>query len=571
MASSTSAPVVAHTTVGVELTLHTSSPNRDQSTDKENHAPFIQNLADRIKERSRRAASTNQIAPVTTTIMQPQQLPSPSPQKSRPLKRPAGQATSKKPPRHQKVFEDEGAEDSEDTSTIAFPTAKKSRRRQKVVPDDGVEIREDTSAIASPTLTAKDLSPPKRPAVEEASKKPARRQRVSPDEDAEVRGDNSATLLPTPKVKDIRPLNDSAGNRDFAQQVIRGLNRKLKSLNPAAMCFGDRQNQRINYLLTTASPADDTEMLFLLGVEAAAKLQPGVFHTGPILTDGQQPMPLQTVHEFLDEYYDDNTQVWIQDPSVTYASGDLSVREVPIGKVKNRLFEGKKSKRKSRPWNCLELATHVEDGLRPTFLAGEDTRLLTKLKLEQAPENAGRRSYPQGYKEVEKWALLAEAGALTEPHQDSHGYSTYITANHGRIGFGWLSYPTAEDREQWTEDPESIPGDRYRYVVLQPGQTVYFPAGTVHFVFRLPSEGHTLAFGGHVLRCSNIVHWARTLLEEQSNPQITNEDLTSSAPGYLNRVEKFVLQAQKNGSLEKWGGAEEVEAFLRLKEEFVAT
>jgi hypothetical protein len=167
--------------------------------------------------------------------------------------------------------------------------------------------------------------------------------------------------------------------------------------------------------------------------------------------------------------------------------------------------------------------------------------------------------------------LLAEAGANTVPHQDSHGYSTYITANQGRIGFGWLSYPTAEERKSWTKDPASIPGDRYRYVVLNPGQTVYFPAGTVHFVFRLPSAGHTLAFGGHVLRCSNIVHWIRTMLEERSNPSITNEDLTSSAPGYLNRVEKFVLQAQKNGALEKWGGAEEVEEFLRLKEEFMGS
>lgn len=503
--------------------------------------------------------------------MKPQQIPSPSPQKSRPPKRPAGQATSKQPARRQKAFEDEGAEVSEDMSAIAFPTSKKTRRRPKVLDDQATQVSGDTSATALPTPIAKDERPPKLPAVETTSNNPARRQKVLPDEETEVREDTGASALLMPMAKDVRPLNDSAGNRNFAQQVVNGLNRKINSLNPAAMCFGDRQNQRINYLLTTASPADDTEMLFLSGVEAAAKLQPGVFHNGPILTEGQQPMPLQTVQEFLDEYYDDDTQVWIQDPSVTYASGDLSVREVPIGKVKNRLFQGKKAKKKSRPWNCLELATHVEDGLRPTFLAGEETRLLTKLKLEQATENAGRRSYPQGYKEVEKWALLAEAGALTEPHQDSHGYSTYITANQGRIGFGWLSYPTAEEREQWTEDPESIPGDRYRYVVLQPGQTVYFPAGTVHFVFRLPSEGHTLAFGGHVLRCSNIVHWARTLLEEQSNPQITNEDLTSSAPGYLNRVEKFVLQAQKNGSLEKWGGAEEVEEFLRLKEEFMAT
>jgi hypothetical protein len=525
--ASTTELVGPDTTVAVDLTLHTSSPNRDHSQDKENCAPFYQSMADRIKERSRKAATTNHIAPATTT-MEAQQTPSLSPQKSRTLKRPAAQAT-----------------------------AKKSARRQKVFEDEDNEICEDTSATALPTMTTTS--------EQATSKKLPHGQKVFEDEGTEVRLDTTATALPTPTISDVRPLNNSAGNRDFAEQVIKALKRKL---NSPATCFGDRQNERIHYLLTNASPANDEEMLFLSGDEAAAKLRPRVFHDGPILTEGQQPLRLQTVQEFLDEYYDDDTMVWIQDPSVTYASMNLSVREVPVGKVKNRLLGGKK---KCRPWNCLELATHVEDGLRPTFLAGEDTRLLTKLKLDQATEYAGRRSYPQGYKEVEKWALLAEAGALTEPHQDSHGYSTYITANQGRIGFGWLSYPTDDERVQWTEDPESIPGDRYRYVVLVPGQTVYFPAGTVHFVFRLQSAGHTLAFGGHVLRCSNIVHWAKTMLEERSNPQITNEDLTSSAPGYLNRVEKFVLQAQNNGSLEKWGGVEEVEEFLRLKEQFMET
>ena len=409
--------------------------------------------------------------------------------------------------------------------------------------------------------------PPKRTAAEAepTSKKSARRQKVSRDEDIAAHVDTNATASPTRANDDVSPLNNFAGNRNFADQVLRDLKPRLKS---PAKCFGDRQIERMHSLLTNALPASDEEMLFLSGIEAAAKVQPGVFHNGPILTEGQQPLPLQTIPDFLDEFYDDDTKVWIQDPSVTYASKRRFVREVPVSKIKERALDGKT---RSWPWNCLELATHVEDGLRPTFLAGEDTRLLTKLKLEQATDNAGRRSYPQGYKEVEKWALLAEAGALTETHQDSHGYSTYITVNQGMVGFGWLSYPSTEEREQWTEDPESIPGDRYRYVVLKPGQTVYFPAGTVHFVFRLPSAGHTLAFGGHVLRCSNIAHWAKTLLEEQSNPRITNEDLTSSAPGYLDRVEKFVRQAQKNGSLEKWGGAEEVEEFLRLKEEFMAT
>ncbi|KAF2765975.1 hypothetical protein EJ03DRAFT_261772, partial [Teratosphaeria nubilosa] len=53
------------------------------------------------------------------------------------------------------------------------------------------------------------------------------------------------------------------------------------------------------------------------------------------------------------------------------------------------------------------------------------------------------------WKEVEKWALVAQGGALTEPHQDSHGYSTYITVNQGLVGYGWLARPTAEERAAW--------------------------------------------------------------------------------------------------------------------------
>lgn len=439
----------------------------------------------------------------------------------------------------------------------------KGRSRRPLPANQQVPIATTMPPQQPPALAPQGARPPKRPAEDGAEDKPARRPKIFRDEDTTVRVDTDATRMVTLANNDTRPLNDTTGNRNFADQVIKALKLRLK---PRVACYGDRQNERMHYLLQNASPANDEEMLFLSGAEAAAMLRPGVYHDGPILTEGQQPMPLQSVQDFLEEYYDDDTTVFVQDPSVKIASGQHFAREVTIEKVKKRILEGKT---KGRPWNCLELATHVEDGLRPAFLAGEDTRLLTKLKLERATQYAGRRSYPQGYKEVEKWALLAESGALTEPHQDSHGYSTYITVNQGRVGFGWLSFPTAEERKKWTEDAGNIPGDRFRYVVLKPGQTVYFPAGTVHFVFRLPSAGHTLAFGGHVLRCSNIAHWVKTMLKERSNPQITNEDLTSSAPGYLNRVEKFVTQAQKNGTLEKWGGAGEVEEFLRLKKEFM--
>jgi hypothetical protein len=355
----------------------------------------------------------------------------------------------------------------------------------------------------------------------------------------------------------------------FITQVKAALNRQKewKTQN-----FGKRQAGRIHQVLTDARRPGSSEALFLSADEAAQYFQPNKFFPGIIVTKDQQPRPLQTTIEFLGEYYDNSATVFIQDPAVESSEKKSAApRKVTIAQLKER-FLGSNPSKQNRPWNCLELATHVEDGLRPAFLGGEDCRLLTKLKhptQEDGEVKASRRGYDPGWKEVEKWALLAQAGALTEPHQDSHGYSTYITVNQGVIGFGFLANPTAEERMQWRTSPHTFNSDKWRYVVLRQGHTVFFPSGTVHFVFRLAALGDTLAFGGHVLRCSQIVNWVKTLLEEQADPEVTNEDLTVSAPAYLERVEKFVQQALKDGRVEIWGGRDGIEEFLALKAEFV--
>jgi hypothetical protein len=59
------------------------------------------------------------------------------------------------------------------------------------------------------------------------------------------------------------------------------------------------------------------------------------------------------------------------------------------------------------------------------------------------------------------------------------------------------------------------------------------------------------------------------LLEERDAQNVTNEDLTDSATGYLERVGRFVTQASKSGQTERWGGEEEIAEFLRLKKEFL--
>ncbi|KAK5133181.1 hypothetical protein LTR08_008117 [Meristemomyces frigidus] len=334
-----------------------------------------------------------------------------------------------------------------------------------------------------------------------------------------------------------------------------------------AVTFAVQQARRILQLLNVATTPEPNEALVASGDVAAQYLAAGQYFAGPIFTAGQQSLPLQTVDKFLSECYDDDADVYVQDPAVRVARGTPHVRSRTMAEVKERFAQPVTD----MPWNLLELAAHREDGLRPAFLNTEDCCLLSKLKLPGSADKASRKGYEKGWKEVEKWTLVAQAGALTEPHQDSHGYSTYITVNHGIFGFGWLSNPTLEERTAWSRSPHNYIGGRWRYAIIRAGQTVYFPAGTVHFVFRLPAAGNTLAFGGHVLRNSQIVRWIKTLIEEKQAPSITNEDLTVSAPGYLDRVEKWARQALASGlvkDMERWGGEQAIEEFLRLKVEF---
>ncbi|TKA77209.1 hypothetical protein B0A55_02586 [Friedmanniomyces simplex] len=374
--------------------------------------------------------------------------------------------------------------------------------------------------------------------------------------------------MPEPQGLDDLRVIDFAGGSFSDPEFVQNLKAILYRIGKSkSNSFYSKQCRRIGTLLNAASPPKSGEVLYKYTSEQAAKVvETNAYFAGPMVTYGQQPMPLQSQEQFFAEYYDESVEVNVQDPSTRVAKLEPHVRKVNMSTVKARFSQPVKG----TPWNILELAAHREDGLRPEFLNNEDCTLLTKLKLPCSGETANRLGYTEGWREVEKWVLAAQAGALTEPHQDSHGYSTYITVNEGTVGFGWLSNPTDDERAAWSKGHDSYTGGRWRYVVLRAGATVYFPAGTVHFVFRHPGAGNTLAFGGHVLRCSQIVRWVRVLLAEQSNGYITNEDLSVSAPGYLNRVEKYVKQAQKSGREEMWGGKEAIDEFLKLKQDFTA-
>ncbi|KAI7124343.1 hypothetical protein KC343_g5301, partial [Hortaea werneckii] len=374
----------------------------------------------------------------------------------------------------------------------------------------------------------------------------------------------SPVVAPLLTREEALALNDDefiSNTKVFLEAASRG------SSNSSSFSAG--QARRIRRLLDDAIPFQEGEALVCVDSEQAAQqLEANVYYPNPIFIAGQQSLPLQTVDSFLSEMYDDKMEVHVQDPDLKVANGAQHIKRVTIGKVKEHFAKPCNGS----PWNLLELATHYDEGIRPSFLNSEDCRLLTKLKFPNRGDTASRKGYDPGWKEVEKWALIAQAGALTEPHQDSHGYSTFITINQGIFGYGWLSNPTGEQRAAWAASPDHyIDNGRWRYAILRPGQTVYFPTATIHFVFRLPAAGNTLAFGGHVLRNSQIVRWVKCLIDEKKNPYLANEDLTVSAPAYLGRVSKFVkqaLQRDDEAEMAKWGGKDAILEFLTLKAEF---
>ena len=108
-------------------------------------------------------------------------------------------------------------------------------------------------------------------------------------------------------------------------------------------------------------------------------------------------------------------------------------------------------------------------------LIGENCQLLSRIRDEVLRGDtvdrtvASREDWNQ-WKDVEHWVLLAQAGALTLRHQDSHGFSTWITVQKGRVGVGWMSRPTDQELRAWMADPVSSTEGKLRYVVLGPGQ-----------------------------------------------------------------------------------------------------
>ncbi|EJT68069.1 hypothetical protein GGTG_14353 [Gaeumannomyces tritici R3-111a-1] len=130
-----------------------------------------------------------------------------------------------------------------------------------------------------------------------------------------------------------------------------------------------------------------------------------------------------------------------------------------------------------------------------------------------------------------------------------------------------MSRLSQQEKDEWIANPHGYTEGEWRYVILSPGHTVFFPSGTIHFVFRVQGV-QTFALGGHVLQWSGIERWLKVVIAQLKNPEITNEDMASSAPKYVQVVKRLVANRMKAGRVEEMGGRDAVARLSTLLKDF---
>lgn len=348
------------------------------------------------------------------------------------------------------------------------------------------------------------------------------------------------TSSPTSSKQDCRLKQDSIRDEAYRQQALE----EFQSAEDSLESWGRRTNDLVSQVLQKSKPPIRGEAYFFSGEEAFQQAEFGQVDA-PIFTQSQQPFQWRGKNRPISQFFNriedlglDRT-VSVQIPSRPLHKA--SCKRKTLLDVRDRFLMQRLTK---NPWNLLDLQSPIPSTL-PSFLEGENCQLLLRVRDAvlmgcSAERIAAPAQDWNTWRNVTDWALLSEGGHNTAPHMDSHGYSTWITVQEGRVGFGWMSRPSQQEEEAWLSKPHGFTGGNWRYVVLSPGQTVYFPSGTIHFVFRVRGE-QTFALGGHILQWSGVDRWLEVVVAQMKNPDVTNEDMEPSASKYV-RVVKELLE-----------------------------
>lgn len=367
-----------------------------------------------------------------------------------------------------------------------------------------------------------------------------------------------------------RPRVDVAFDEKFRRQVLGELAHDFTDLKEDDWSRGECTNRYIHEILSRCKPPNTNprngpvDAGFLSGQEAADAVERGT-EKFPIFTQGQQQFQWKDdsrpISQLFGRMEDLTREVAVQIPS--HGFNLPSYQTKTLAEIQERFLAASPS---PDPWNILDLRSPLPPSILPSFLTGENCQLLPRIRdslLEghTAERTKAHREDWNEWTELLEWVLMSEGGHNTAPHMDSHGWSTWITIQEGHFGFGWLSNPTEKERGDWMADPLAYTGGNWRFAILKPGQTVFFPSGTIHFVFRL-HDRQTLALGGHLLQWTALERWMEVIQWQLKNPNITNEDLGKSPLKYIHIARRLVDHRMKTFRLQTMGGLPAVTNFM---------
>ncbi|CAK7227819.1 hypothetical protein SCUCBS95973_006670 [Sporothrix curviconia] len=433
---------------------------------------------------------------------------------------------------------------------------------------------------ATPKTLATKAAPPSSKRKKAAPARTAPAAAVAPTTPIVPAAPPQLRTLPSPiaPAANGRPVVNIARDDAYRRQMRAEIEQRFDTVG-AETTHGGVTNRVIYNLLGVAEqPNGDLSKgpldVHLLSGDEALNMLDAVSPHEPVVTQHEQMFQwrphLRPIAELFRRMENLDRRVSVQVPSRHCMDDSFESRD--LTQVRDR-FLASEGKEEEDPWNILDLRSPLPAAVLPRFLTNENCQLLPRLRDEvlnpsRAERDTAAREQWNEWRDVLEWVLLSQGGHNTSPHTDSHGLATWITVQEGLFGFGWLSHPSSDDRAAWTARPHEFTGGKWCFLVLEPGQTVFFNSGTVHFVFRLRSQA-TLALGGHVLQWSGIERWLAVVAAQMQNPHITNEDMEWSAPRYVRVVARLVAARLQSGrGVDDMGGEAAVRRLLVLLHDF---
>ncbi|KAF4954205.1 hypothetical protein FGADI_5418 [Fusarium gaditjirri] len=481
----------------------------------------------------------------------------------------------------------------EHSATTTGPSAAKRRlsyqieddtqdqRRKKQVSDQRADVSAPERVTRQSPRTVPSRSPPSSsdsdpsPSVlrghqEDGHAPPARSNHPTPAPPERI---NSPPVSDSQQPADA-PVDCTIQRNSFLGQVHQHLDSICSSPRRPPSTWRDMTSSQMHHLLThIRKPNTDTEngpveAYFVPSKEARKLLDTGSV-TVPIVVLDDQPFEWCGSSQPIEQLFSDgwivdlDRKVSVQIPSLGIKKQSYQTKS--LRHIRDRFIPNEPT---DDPWNLLNFANPLPPSVLPRFLTGPNCQLIQRVREHVLSRNSAERETASAedvgkWQAVTDWALMSQGGHNTGPHTDSHGMGTWITVQGGGLGFGYILPDRDFDWDAWRND-RSYHAGRNRYIILEPQQTVYFPPGTIHFVFRSPNV-QTLAIGGHVLQWSGIRRWLHVIKQQELDPSTTNEHVDiDSSKFWRTPILELVRKRVQEGAVQLLGGADVADDIMKI-------